>query len=145
MANAIAAYRETRVKTASQGQLVVMLYDEAVKQLDMSLDLMGPDGGQKPDPSKIQKINKSVLKTQAIISELQASLNFEAGGDIARNLFSLYAWFNQELVQSNINQDPKPMTSVRNMMNDLRGAWAEIASKTSTVGMRSNMVLDIAG
>jgi flagellar protein FliS len=33
----LAAYREIRVKTASPGQLVVMLYDEAVKQCDRAL------------------------------------------------------------------------------------------------------------
>jgi flagellar protein FliS len=136
-----------RVKTASQGQLVVMLYDEAVKQLDMGLDMMGTGAGvaQKIEPSKIESISKSILKTQAIITELQASLNLEQGGDIARNLFSLYAWFNQELVESNISQDAKRISSVRNMMSDLRGAWAEIAGRTSTVGMHSAATLDIAG
>jgi flagellar protein FliS len=39
--NALSAYRETRIRTASQGQLIIMLYDEAVKQLDSALELMG--------------------------------------------------------------------------------------------------------
>jgi flagellar protein FliS len=138
---AIAAYRETSIKTASQGQLVVMLYDEAVRQLDSSLALVNNDSG----PAVIEKANRAILKTQAIITELQASLDFEQGGDIAKNLFRIYAWFNQQLLESNINHDWKRIEAVRKMVYDLRGAWVEIAGRTSTVGMRAESALNISG
>ncbi|GHV54535.1 flagellar protein FliS [Spirochaetia bacterium] len=129
--NALSAYRETRIKTASQGQLVIMLYDEAVKHLDRGLELLGTDASGKKDPGKIEKISKSILKTQEIITELMVSLDFEQGGDIAKNLFSLYTWFNRELLEANVKQDVRRITIIRNMVNELRGAWAEIIAKTS--------------
>jgi flagellar protein FliS len=128
--NALSAYRETRIKTASQGQLIIMLYDEAVKHLDRGLDLLEKNMTGKKDPGKIELINKAVLKTQEIITELMVSLDFEQGGEIAKNLFALYTWFNKELLEANIKQDIRRITIIRNMLNELRGAWNEVVAKT---------------
>jgi flagellar protein FliS len=128
---ALSAYRETRIKTASQGQLIIMLYDEAVKQLDHSLDFMGKNKNGKPDPRTIEAIGKGILKTQEIITELMVSLDFERGGEIAKNLFSLYTWFNQQLLEASISHDTRKVLVVRNHIDDLRGAWIEIAAKSA--------------
>ena len=130
--NAISTYKETRVKTASQGQLVMMLYDEAVKSLDRALELLSLNAGGKKNPGNIEKISKSILKAQEIITELTVSLDFEQGGDIAKSLFSLYTWFNKELLEANIAQDIRKITAVRYQLNELRSAWAEITAKTSS-------------
>jgi flagellar protein FliS len=129
--NALSAYRETRIKTASQGQLIVMLYDEALKHLDRGLELLIHNSPGKKDPGKIEHINKAILKTQDIITELMVSLDFDQGGEIAKNLFSLYTWFNKELLEANIKQDSRRLTIIRNMISDLRSAWSEIAGKSN--------------
>jgi flagellar protein FliS len=131
--NALSTYRETRIKTASQGQLIIMLYDEAIKTLDRGLELLAAHN-RKKNPSNIEKIGKSVMKAQEIITELTVSLDFEQGGDIARNLFSLYTWFNQELLEANIRLDIQRMTVVRDMMNELRGAWNGIIGTNAAEG-----------
>jgi flagellar protein FliS len=95
--NALSAYRETRIRTASQGQLIIMLYDEAVKQLEKSLELFSLNKSGKQDPSRIEIIGKAIIKTRDIITELMVSLDFDQGGEIAQNLFALYTWFNKEL------------------------------------------------
>jgi flagellar protein FliS len=144
--NALSAYRETRVKTASQGQLIIMLYDEAVRQLDMGLDLLGRNLPEKKDPGKIERISKAILKTQEIITELMVSLDFEQGGEIAKNLFSLYTWFNHELLEANIHQDLKRITVIRGMICELRGAWGEIIAKNTAEGTgQSPGGINIAG
>ena len=129
--NAISAYRETRIKTASQGQLIIMMYDEAIKCLDRGLDLLEKNAKGKKDPGRIEHINKSILKCQEIITELTVSLDFEQGGEIAQNLFSLYTWFNQELLEGNIKQDTDRIRTVRDMIDDLRGAWHEIVARNT--------------
>ncbi|MDR1428985.1 MAG: flagellar export chaperone FliS [Spirochaetaceae bacterium] len=142
----LTAYKETRIKTASQGQLIIMLYDEAVRQLDKGVELLKLNTGDKKDPSRIEHINRAILKTQEIITELMVSLDFEQGGDISRNLFSLYTWFNQELLEGNIAQDPLKVQNVRNMMDDLRGAWNEVISRTQADGLaRPAQGINIAG
>jgi flagellar protein FliS len=144
-ANPLAAYRETRVKTASPAQLVVMLYDEAVKQCDIALGLMKAD--LKKHPQDIEKVNKALGKVQDIVTELMAGLDFDSGGDIAENLFALYVWFGRQILDANISKDVEIVSAVRNMLDELRGAWAEAASKvTGSTGMPAQTAgVNIAG
>jgi flagellar protein FliS len=123
-----------------------MLYDEAVKQLDRGLELLTMNSTGKKDPGRIERIGKAVLKAQEIITELMVSLDFDQGGEIAKNLFSLYTWFNQELLEANVQQDLRRITIVRNMVNELRGAWSEIAAKSPAEAMNRPVVgINIAG
>jgi len=135
--NPLNAYRQTKVKTASQGRLIVMLYDEAVKQLDLAIEEI-----RKPD-RKLDKFHNSIVKTQDIITELMASLDFDKGGDIAQNLYNLYMYFNQQLLQSNMNKTTESLEEIKNMMSDLRGAWASIESQSASGS--SPMGVNIAG
>jgi flagellar secretion chaperone FliS len=141
-ANPLAAYRETRVKTASPGQLVVMLYDEAIKQSDAAIELFGRDS--KPKPESIELINFALGKVQDIITELMASLDFDAGGDIAKDLFALYVWFGREVLEANIRKEVSRVVSVRKMLAELREAWAEAASKAQS-GSSTPVGVNIAG
>jgi flagellar protein FliS len=141
-ANPLTAYRETRVKTASPGQLIVMLYDEAIKQSDTAMALLGPES--KPRPEDIERINASLGKVQDVITELMASLDFDAGGEIAKDLFALYVWFGREILEANIHKDGGRVKAVRAMLADLREAWAEAASKTQG-GSSTAVGVNIAG
>jgi flagellar protein FliS len=130
--NAISSYKETKVNTARQGQLLIMLYDAAGRSLDQALELLTLNVNGKKNPGNIEKISKSILKTQEIITELTVSLDFEQGGEIAKNLFALYSWFNKELLEANIAQDIRRVTSVRNQIGELRSAWAEVVAKSGS-------------
>jgi flagellar protein FliS len=146
MKNALSSYRETRITTASQGQLIIMLYGEAVRQLDQAVNLLELNDSGKKDPSRIEKIGKSVVKTQEIVSELMASLDFEQGGEIASNLFSLYAWFNRELMEANIEQNARRLANVRNLINELREAWQSIVTTNAAETYnREGVGVNIAG
>ncbi|MCK5737413.1 MAG: flagellar export chaperone FliS [Spirochaetaceae bacterium] len=114
------AYRQTRVKTASQGQLIVMLYDEGLKQLKTA------DREFKSAQPKLELVHNAIVKAQDIITELMASLDFEKGGDIAQNLFHLYMYFNQKLVDVNLSKDASDLHEVFSLMESLRNAWAQI-------------------
>jgi flagellar protein FliS len=123
-----------------------MLYDEAVKQLDRGLELLALNAKGKKDPGKIEQIGKSVIKTQEIITELMVSLDFDQGGDIAKNLFSLYTWFNQELLEANIAQDRRRIGDVRSLLADLRNAWAAaVTQNTAEEAGRPSVGINIAG
>jgi flagellar protein FliS len=123
-----------------------MLYGEAVRQLDQALDLLEVNDSGKKDPGKIEKISKAVVKTQEIVAELMVSLDFEQGGDIARNLFSLYTWFNRELMEANISHDAQRISGVRNFIEELRGAWQKIVvTNAAETANREVVGLNIAG
>jgi len=129
--NALSTYKETRIKTAGQGQLLLMLYDEAVKQLDRAMELLELNHAGKKDPGRIELIGKAIGKTQDIVTELMVSLDFDQGGDIAKNLFALYTWFNHELLEASIRLDTAKIMTVRSMLNELRTAWHEIVAKNT--------------
>ena len=142
--DASSTYKETKVKTAGQGQLIVMLYDEAVKQLTNAIELLEINKAEK-DPGRIEQIGKAVMKTEEIITELMVSLDFDQGGEISKNLFSLYTWFNRELLESNIAQDEGRMKAVKNMLSELRNTWSTISKVTAEPPNRGAVGLNIAG
>ena len=116
----LSAYRQTRVKTASQGKLIVMLYDEGLKQLQFARDELA-----RPQPD-LESVHNAIVKAQDVITELMVSLDFEKGGDIAQNLFHLYMYFNQTLVDANISKDTAGISEVYKHMSELREAWDSI-------------------
>jgi len=142
--DASSTYKETKIKTAGQGQLIVMLYDEAVRQLVKAIEILELNKTDK-DPGKIEQISKAVMKTEEIITELMVSLDFDQGGEISKNLFSLYTWFNRELMEANITQDAARMKVVKSMLSELRNSWNSISQMPVDQQNRGAVGLNIAG
>lgn len=127
--NAYSAYQKTNVNTASQGRLVVLLYEGAIKQLTTALTFIDEKG--KIKPGDIEKFGICIQKAQAIITELEVSLDMEKGGEIAKNLMSLYVFFNEELVHASISRDTEKINSVLRMLKELAESWKIIANSTA--------------
>ena len=127
--NAYAAYQKTNVNTASQGRLVVVLYEGAVKHLKSALSLF--DENDKLKAGDIEQFGIHLQKAQAIITELQVSLDMEKGGDIARNLMSLYVFFNEELMDATISHNKQKIEFVLKMTDELTESWRIIANSTA--------------
>ena len=123
------AYKTTNVKTASQGRLVVLLYEEAVRQLSLASSLYSAD--KKLPVNNIEKFGNAILKAQEIITELQVSLDMEKGGEIASNLMSLYIFFNKQLTEANIKKDKDVLDSILKMMKDLCESWTQAAASSA--------------
>jgi len=117
------AYKEIQIKTANQIRLIVMLYDGAIRHANLAIDAFR-EGHRGYDV-----INKHIIAAQDILSELMASLDFEKGGMLARNLFSLYSFMNRRLLEGNLSKDPAPLAEVKKMLGDLREAWDEISTR----------------
>ncbi len=131
--NPYAAYQNTGIKTASPGQLVVKLYQGAIKEINAADDCF-TDGDVVP-AARIESFGKHLSKAQEIIGELEGSLNMDEGGQIAKNLLSLYIYFNQELKNVLIQRDRKKLGFVSDMMKQLGDAWATAASTTPTTNV----------
>ena len=127
--NAYSAYQKNNVSTASQGRLVVLLYEGAIKHLNSALALFEDD--EKIKPGNIEQFGIHIQKTQAIITELQVSLDMEKGGDIARNLMSLYVFCNEELMNSAINHNKTKILFVHKMMTELVDSWRTVANSAA--------------
>ncbi|MCB1172703.1 MAG: flagellar export chaperone FliS [Leptospiraceae bacterium] len=117
----IEAYKSTEIGTANQGKLIVMLYDGAIRFLGIAMDHM--------EPRSYDTVNNNIVKAQDIITELMLSLNMEDGGEIAQNLFNIYAYLKKRLLEANMQKDSTILGEVVKLMSELREAWDEIAEK----------------
>lgn len=120
------AYQAQSILTASPGQLVLMLYDGALKFL-----MLAREGFNQPEsnPRRFEMINTNLLKAQDIIAELQAALNRDAGGDLALTLDRLYDYYSRRLFEANMKKQSEPVIEVERFIRELRNAWAEMLRK----------------
>lgn len=119
-------YRSNAILTASPGQLVLMLYDGALKAIALARE-----GFNIPldEPRRIEVINQHLLKAQAILNELQNGLNTELGGEFARTMHRLYDYHNRRLLEANIRKQVEPVIEVEKLVRELRDAWAQMLSQ----------------
>lgn len=111
-------YKQNQVMTASPKELVVLLYEGAVKALRLAeLGL---------EEKKLDLVNKNLIKAQDIVSELANTLDMDAGGEIAEQLADLYDFFLSELYQANVTKDNEKIIYVREKMQELLESWKEI-------------------
>ncbi len=132
------AYKQTRVKTAGPGQLVVMLYDEAIRQLEAAAELL------EKNTKQLDQVNNAILKTRDIITELMVSLDMENGGDFAQTMFSLYLWFNEQLLEANLKKESRSVRIIAQQLTQIRDAWSQIAG-TTNVQPQERSGVNIAG
>ena len=120
--NPWASYRSVATRTASPGQLVLMLFDGAIRFLENSLTGFG----KEDIAESYQLISNNVLRAQAIIHELNMSLDLEQGGQVAETLRQLYNYFDRRLDESNLKKIPEGIEEVLKRMIVLRDAWAQM-------------------
>ena len=126
-ANPWLSYRQVATKTATPGQLVLMLFDGALRFLDKAL--VGFDLDDPLDSNLA--INNNILKAQEILRELNMSLNMEKGGEFAATMRRLYNYYDLQLSQSNLQKDPAGVELVIRLLSVIRGAWAEMLTGNS--------------
>jgi len=116
------SYRKVATQTATPGQLVLMLYDGALKFLEKALI-----GFDYQDPLLFnQTVNNNILRAQAIIHEMNASLNMAAGGEVASNFRRLYNYFYRRLTEANRTKQRAPIEETIARLRVLRDSWAEM-------------------
>jgi flagellar protein FliS len=141
-ANPWQSYRQVATKTATPGQLVLMLFDGALRFLDKAL--VGFDLDDPLDSNLA--INNNILKAQEILRELNMSLNMEQGGEFAATMRRLYNYYDLQLSQSNLQKDPSGVQLVIRLLSVIRGAWAEMLTGNSanTVDVQAEHQLQAA-
>ncbi len=144
--NPYSAYKEIGVKTASQGKLVVLLYEGAASNLEKAISLISDEG--KVKPSDIENFGNYLQKVMDIITELEISLNMEQGGEIAKNLMSLYVFFNKQVLDCTISHDKSKLKFVHNMLSQLHESWivaSNSMANTQTKISGNTQALNITG
>ena len=110
-------YFENQVNTASPEQLLIMLYNGAIRFVGEAEEAMAN--------KKIAYRGERISKAIAILSELSATLDHEIGGEIAANLESLYDYMIRTLLAANIQDDASKLVEVREMLSGMRDTWLD--------------------
>lgn len=113
-------YKETQIETASPVRLIVILYDIIISSIDQALIHL--------ENKKYDLLNKELSRAQDGLIELIVSLDFEKGGDIANNLYSIYLYCSRRLFEGNIEKNKDMLLEVKNILLKLRDAWEQIAN-----------------
>lgn len=119
LARGAEAYRQTHVQSRSPLELIVMLYDGAIRFLRETEDAM-----RRGD--LIAK-RDALSRVFAILAELQGTLNVEQGGETAASLDSLYTYMIDRLTEANVQRTTAPVQEVITLLSGLRDAWATVA------------------
>jgi flagellar protein FliS len=122
---------ETGVASADPHKLIMMLFDGAVLTLADAKRSME----EKRIPDKCKQIDQAL---NIIDSGLRASLDPQAGGELAERLDALYGYMSHRLVIANLKNDPAILEEVTGLLNEIRTAWAEIANDPAVVSKTSS-------
>jgi flagellar protein FliS len=123
-ANQIARqYRELAVKGATPVGLIILLYDLAIESLS--------GAARKIEAGDIEGRTDELNHALAVISELQRSLNFEAGGDVAKRLTDLYDVARTKILEANIKSSKEIVDRLSGVLCSIREAW-QMVERQST-------------
>lgn len=111
-------YQKGAVNGASPVQLVIMLYDGALKFMEAGKHAMAS--------KDLEKQNQNLQRAQKIIMELMSCLDMKSGGEIAKNLLALYTYALEQLVQANLKDDPSGIDHSIKVFSELRESWVSI-------------------
>lgn len=123
-------YQNNQILTASREQILLMLYDGAIKFCKQAKKALEDDD--------MSAKGKFIGKAIAIISEFSNSLDHEIGGEIAANLDGLYTYMLKELSSANLNNDPKPIDTACTMLCELRATWSEAIEINNSLKVEDN-------
>jgi len=124
----LTTYRQTQVQSRTPLELVVMLYDGALKFLHQAREAIerGDIAGRRDASSR----------AITIISELQSTLNMEQGGEIAQRLDELYIYVNGRIIAAAAENSVGPIDDATRVLNVLRDSWVTIATPAADAQVR---------
>ena len=121
MTRGLDVYKTTQVQSRTPLELVVMLYDGAIRFVGTARDAVE----RRDIPARRDALSKAM----AIVSELQSTLNMDAGGEIATNLDRLYDYINERLITAAMKNSVEPLDEAGKVLHTLREGWATIAAE----------------
>lgn len=112
------AYTKVDVETASQGKLIVMLFNGAIQRAE--------EAKRQLARGKIEGVHNNLVRAQEIVAELRGALNMQAGGEIAANLDRVYEYCQHLLITANLRKDATPIDECVEALTSMRDTWQEL-------------------
>ncbi len=119
-------YHNNSISTSSQGRLVMMMYEGAIRFVTMAMTCM--------DQKDVSGQGNNIQKTYDIVNELSLALNMDEGGEVSRKLDNLYQFILKQLTQANIQSDKKALESVLKILSTLEEGWDQVFHGENSAG-----------
>jgi flagellar protein FliS len=138
---AYSAYRRSEVETLSPRNLLIKLFEG----IEVSIE----QGALAIQNRHYELAAKNTRRIRDILFELQSTLNFEAGGEIARRLDSMYSFMVMEVTEAGIRQDAARLRALQRIIRPLIEGWKGIpdaeAHTTSLTGDSRQNIINMRG
>ncbi len=121
--NPYESYKKQSVMTMTPGDMLLMLYDEAIKECTVAKIAL--------EKKNYSEVNRAMQKVQRILVHLKDTLDFKY--EISNNLAALYDYFIRQTTTANIKKDGAPLDEIIPMLQELRDTYSE-ADKRSRSG-----------
>ncbi len=114
--NAAAAYKDSKILTASPAELTLMLYEGAIKFCNLALMAI--------EKRQLEKVNENIIKAERIITELRTTLNFDYS--VAKDFELVYDYIYRRLLTANLKKDPEILEEALQYIREMRDTWKEV-------------------
>lgn len=128
--NAASVYGNARIQTATQAELVLMLYEGVIKFSNLAIMAI--------EKNNIEKANTNIKKAKNIILELESTLDHKY--EISKDFDIIYDYIDRRLTQANIKKDKEILEEVLVHLRTVRDTWKEVMKRTG--GQKPTLVLD---
>ena len=120
--NGYAQYQNSKIMTASPAELTLMLYEGAIKFVNIAIMAM-----ENKDPAKA---HENVVKVEKIIQNFRDTLDKRY--PIWEDFEKVYVYLLRRCHEANIAKDPEIMQEVVNHLRSMRDNWKEVMKSVST-------------
>lgn len=121
--NPYAKYNNNKVLTASPAELTLLLYEGAIKFCNIAM--MGIE------EKDIQKTHENIKKAQAIIEELQSTLNYSY--KVAEDFNNVYKYIYDLLVRANMHKSKEELEQATEELRGMRDTWKQVMKEARSV------------
>lgn len=115
-------YNNSKILTASQPELTLMLYEGAIKFCNIAI--MGIE------QNNLEKAHRNILKVQKIIDEFRATLDMKYS--VAEDFDRVYVYLSKRLVEANLKKDAEILEEVNTHLRSMRDTWKEVMKIAQT-------------
>lgn len=126
------AYYKTAIETADPLHLIILCYDSAIRDLEGAKDLH--------ERREMNNAYRKIRHAQDIVTELLVGLDYERGGDIARNLNRLYNFVVRQLIGINSREDTSIYDHLVKILSELRDGWEAIKLSPNQTPVKTGLL-----
>jgi flagellar protein FliS len=122
-------YKIVGVQTSTPEKLIIECFEGVIKFLNLARKELKEKKVYSDGTTYFEHFTKNLMKAEKILVELSASLNFEKGGEIAKNLYAIYFFLLEQLHLANLEKDEEKIILVQKYVTILKDAFEEAIKK----------------